>query len=60
MRLIISDVGQAIRRVYEQSSRYDLTINLTPRASVQLLYTKACEFDAVADLEKLQIRKSPE
>ena len=59
----------AIGRAHEQSSRSDLTINLEKKApgwsdakssSSTTVYSKACEFDAVADLEELQIRKSPD
>jgi len=52
-----------------QSSRFDLTIDLEKKApdcsdakssSSTTIYGKACEFDAVADLEGLQTRKSPD
>ena len=59
----------AIGRAHEQSSRFDLTIDLEKKApdwsdakssSSTTIYGKACEFDAVTDLEEVQIRKSPD
>ena len=53
--------------MHEQSSRFNLTINLEKKApdwsnakslSLTIIYDKVCEFDAVADLEELQIRRS--